>query len=53
MKEEEKMNHKVSKQILSILLAVVMLVGLMPITVFAVESATVTTYNELLMVLQV
>ena len=37
------MNHKVSKQILSILLAVVMLVGLMPTTAFA--ATTIDTIN--------
>ena len=41
MKEEEKMKHKVSKKILSMLLAVVMLIGLMPVAAipaFAVEE---------------
>lgn len=43
-KEEEKMKHKLSKQILSTLLAMVMLIGLLPtaaIPVFAVEESDI------------
>lgn len=41
------MNTKMKMRMLSILLCFVMLVGLMPTTVFAVESVTVTTYDKL------
>lgn len=41
------MNTKNETKFLSVLLTLVMLVGLVPTTVFAVESATVKTYNEL------
>ena len=41
------MKTKTKMRMLSLLLCFVMLVGLMPTTVFAAKSATVTTYNEL------
>ncbi|MBO5109002.1 MAG: hypothetical protein J6B97_11330, partial [Bacteroidales bacterium] len=47
-KEEEKMKHKLSKRILSLLLAMVMLVGLLPsaaIPVFAVEEPDIYGYD--------
>ena len=41
------MNTKMKMRIISLLLCFVMLFGLMPTSVFAVESATVTTYDDL------
>ena len=41
------MNTKTKQRLISIVLCVAMLISLMPTAVFAVESATVTTYDDL------